>query len=78
MEISQIAGRVEKTVYVPILKKGDPRECKNNRAIALISQASKILLIIIKYTLESRAPESCRKFRLILEKVERQDIKYQP
>ena len=37
----------KKAVFLPLPKKGDTRECANNRTIALISHASKILLHII-------------------------------
>ena len=42
----------KKSVYIPIPKKGDSRVCSNNRTIALISHASKILLKIIQGRLE--------------------------
>ena len=35
------------SVFIPIPKKGDQKECKNHRTIALVSHASKILLRII-------------------------------
>ena len=34
----------KQSVYVPILKKGDSRNCSNNRTIALIAHASMVLL----------------------------------
>ncbi len=36
-----------RSVFLPLPKKGDTRECKNNRTISLISHASKILLYVI-------------------------------
>ena len=39
-------------IYAPLAKKGDTRECANNRTIALISHISKILLKIIQRRLE--------------------------
>jgi len=45
----------KKSVFVPIPKKGDARECSNNRTIALISHASKIMLKVIQSRLESYA-----------------------
>jgi len=42
----------KRSVYIPIPKKGDPRECENNRTIALISHASKVLLKIIHNRIE--------------------------
>src|SRR6218665_1716475 len=35
------------SVFVPIPKKGDPGQCKNNRTIAMVAHASKIMLKII-------------------------------
>lgn len=45
----------KKSVFVPLPKKGDARECSNNRTIALISHASKIMLKVIQARLESYA-----------------------
>ena len=38
----------KKSIYVPIYKKGDKKECGNYRTIALISHASKILLRVLQ------------------------------
>ena len=37
----------KRSVFITLPKKGDTRECKNNRTISLISHASKVLLYII-------------------------------
>ena len=37
----------KESIYVLIPKKGDPRICSNNRTIALISHASKVMLKVI-------------------------------
>ena len=42
----------KKSVYVPIYKKGDKKECGNYRTIALISHASKVLLRVLQKRLE--------------------------
>ena len=44
--------RWKESIYIPIPKKGDPRICSNNRTIALISHASKVLLKVIQHRLE--------------------------
>jgi len=41
------------SVFIPIPKKGDARECENNRTIAIISHTSKIILKIIQRRLEN-------------------------
>src|ERR1700733_13050358 len=43
----------EKSIFIPIFKKGDPRECENYMRIAIISHTSKILLKIIHKRMES-------------------------
>ena len=43
----------KKSIYVPIYKKGDKKECGNYRTIALISHASKIPLRVLQKRLES-------------------------
>lgn len=42
----------KKSVYVPIPKKGDAKVCSNNRTIALIPHASKVLLKVIQKRME--------------------------
>ena len=41
------ATGLEKSVFIPILKKGNAKECPNYHTIALISQATKIMLKIL-------------------------------
>ena len=41
MENSAVATGLEKSVFIPIPKKGNAKECSNYRTIALISHASK-------------------------------------
>ena len=42
----------KQSVYIPMPKKGDPRECGNNRTIALITHASKVLLKVMQRRIE--------------------------
>ena len=37
----------KRSVFIPIPKKGNPKECSNYRTIALISHASKVMLKIL-------------------------------
>ena len=38
----------ERSVFIPIPKKGNAKECSNDRTIALISHASKVMLKILQ------------------------------
>ena len=42
----------KRSVFIPIPKKGNDKECSNYRTIALISHASKIMLKILQYSLQ--------------------------
>ena len=42
----------KRSVFIPILKKGNAKECSNYRNIALISHASKVMLKILQARLQ--------------------------
>ena len=42
----------KRSVFIPIAKKGNAKECSNYRTIALISQASKVMLKILQARLQ--------------------------
>ena len=42
----------KRSVFIPIPKKGNAKECSNNLTIALISQASKVMLKILQARLQ--------------------------
>ena len=42
----------KQSVFIPILKKGNAKECSNYHTIALISQASKVILKILQASLQ--------------------------
>ena len=42
----------KRSVFIPIPKKGNPKECSNYRTIALISHASKAMLKILRARLQ--------------------------
>ena len=48
LENSAVATGLEKSVFIPIPKKGNAKECSNYRTIALISHASKVMLKILQ------------------------------
>ena len=53
LEKSAVVTGLEKSVFIPIPKKGNAKECSNYRTIALISHASKVMLKI----LQARLPQ---------------------
>ena len=52
LENSEVATGLEKSVFIPIPKKGNAKECSNYRTIALISHASKVMLKILQARLQ--------------------------
>ena len=52
LENSAVATGLVKSVFIPIPKKGNAKECSNYHTIALVSHASKVLLKIIQTRLE--------------------------
>ena len=49
---SAVATGLERSVFIPIPKKGNSKECSNYHTIALISQASKVMLKILQDRLQ--------------------------
>ena len=52
LENLAVATGLEKSVFIPIPKKGNAKEGSNYRTIALISQASKVMLKILQARLQ--------------------------
>ena len=52
LENSAVATGLEKVSFIPIPKKGNAKECSNYHTIALISQASKVMLKILQASLQ--------------------------
>ena len=48
LENSAVATGLEKSVFIPILKKGNAKGCSNYRTLPLISHASKVILKILQ------------------------------
>ena len=49
---SAVATGLEESVFIPIPKKGNPKECSNYHTIPLISHASKVMLKILQARLQ--------------------------
>ena len=52
LENSAVAKGWKRSVFIPILKKGNAQECSNYRTITLISHASKVMLKILQARLQ--------------------------
>ena len=65
----------KRSVFIPIPKKGNAKECSNYGTIALISHASKVMLKILQAKLHNRWTMNYQKFKLVLEKAEESEVK---
>ena len=52
LENSAVATGLERSVFIPVSKKGNAKECSNYRTFALISHASKVMLKILQARLQ--------------------------
>ena len=52
LENSAVATVLKRSVFIPIPKKGNAKECSNYFTIALISNASKVMLKILQARLQ--------------------------
>ena len=65
----------KRSVFIPILKKRNAKECSNYHTIALISHASKVMLKILQARLQQYMNVNFQMFKLVLEKAEEPEIK---
>ena len=63
----------KRSVFIPIPRKGNAKECSNYRRIALISHVSKVMLKILQARLQQYV--NFQMFKLVLEKAEEPEIK---
>ena len=63
----------KRSVFIPIPKKGNAKECSNYHTIALISHASKVMLKILQARFQHHV--KLELFKLDLEKAEEREIK---
>ena len=65
----------KRSVFIPVPKKGSPKECSNYRTIVLISHASKVMLKILQARLQQYVNREFQMFKLVLEKAEEPESK---
>ena len=75
LETQQWPQDWKRSVFIPISKKGNAKECSNYRTIALISHASKVMLKILQARLQQYVNREFLMFKLVLEKAEEPEIK---
>ena len=65
----------KRSVFIPIPKKGNAKECSNYCTVVLISHASKVMLKIIQARLQQYVNQEVPDVQADLEKVEKPEIK---
>ena len=65
----------KRSLFIPISKKGNAKECSDYHTIALISQASKVMLKILQARLQQYVTVNFQMFKLVLQKAEEPEIK---
>ena len=65
----------KRSVFMPISKKGNAKECSDYHTIALISHASKVMLKILQARLQQYVNMNFQMFKMVLEKAEEPEIK---
>ena len=65
----------KRSVFTPIPKKGNAKECSNYHTIALISHSSKVMLKILQARLQQYVTVNSQMFQVVLEKAKEPMIK---
>ena len=65
----------KRSVFIPIPKKGNAKECSNYCTIALISHASEVMLKVLQARLQQYVNMNFLMFKLVLETAEEPEIK---
>ena len=63
------------SVFIPVPKKGNTKECSNYRTIALISHTSKVMLKTLQARLQQYMNHELSDVQAVLEKAEEPEIK---
>ena len=77
LENSAVATGLEKVSFHSNPKEGNAKDCSNYHTVALISQDSKVMLKILQARLNSTWTMNFQMFKLVLEKAEELEIKFQ-
>ena len=66
----------KRSVFIPVPKKGNAKECSNYHTIVFISHASKVMLKILQARLQQYVNREFQMFKLVLAKAEEPEIKF--
>jgi len=77
LENSAVATGLERSVFIPIPKKGNAKDCSNYCTIALLSQASDVMLKILQARLQQYMNHELPDVQAVLEKAEEPGINCQ-
>ena len=75
LENSAVAKDWKRSIFIPIQKKGNAKECSNYCTIVLISCTSKVMLKILQARLQQYVNHDLQMFKLDLEKAKKPEIK---
>ena len=75
LESLAVATGLEWSIFIPIPKKSNTKECSNYHIIALISHASKVMFKILQYRLQQYVNQEIPDGQAGLEKAEELEIK---
>ena len=76
LENSAVTTGLERSVFIPIPKKGNAKECSDYHTVALISHVSKVMLKILQARLQQYVNCELQMFKLDLKKPEEPEIKF--
>ena len=76
LENSAVATEWKRSVFTPIPKKGNAKECSNYYTIALISHDSKVILKILHARLQQYVNHELPNVQAGFEKAEKPEIKF--
>ena len=65
----------KRSVFIPVPKKDNAKECSNYRTVVLISRASKVMLKILQVSLQQYVNMNFQMFKLVVEKAEEPEVK---
>ena len=65
---SAVATGPEKSIFIPIPKKGSAKECSNYHTVALISHASKVMLKILQIRLQQNVNQELPDVQAVFKK----------